>query len=373
MQKICKSVRGRSVIEQLEPRALFSVMPAGVTRATEFTTYSPALATWSAPAPKDVTTPQTSAPAITTQPPSNVFALAGSSATMTASASGDPAPTVQWEVSLDGVTAFVPITDNASATTDTLILPSVQYGDEFNQYEAVFTNSAGTAVSDLATLYVEQPTTVAPVITTQPASQSVAAGSTATFTASATGTPSPTVQWYVQTTGTSSFVPITGNASATTTTLTISDATAGEDGNQYEAVFTNAALSVTTDPAMLTVTDPAPTATLPEAPLRKAQTFYYFTVNYSASAPIVTSTFDIHNLFVTGPDGYLEPATFISYSASNDGNTVSVTYRLKGPASRWTASDNGKYHVYLRSGQVMDADGDYVPGGILGPFKVLIA
>src|SRR5262249_25118157 len=57
------------------------------------------------------------------------------------------------------------------------------------------------------------PVNVAPSITTNPTNQTVNAGQTATFTAAATGTPTPTVQWQVSTNGGTSFSDISGATS----------------------------------------------------------------------------------------------------------------------------------------------------------------
>ena len=67
----------------------------------------------------------------------------GQPATFTAAASGNPAPTVQWQVSTDGGVTF---TDVAGATSGTLTFTTAA-GQSGNQYQAVFTNSAGTATS----------------------------------------------------------------------------------------------------------------------------------------------------------------------------------------------------------------------------------
>ena len=117
-----------------------------------------------------------------------------------------------------------------------------------NTYYAIFTNSQGSVTTSAATLTVQS----APVVTTQPTSQTVAAGTAnVTFTAAATGSPTPTVQWLVSTNGGASFTPISG---ATSATYTIASATEGLTGNEYEATFTNTSGSVTTNPATLTVT-----------------------------------------------------------------------------------------------------------------------
>jgi hypothetical protein len=88
-----------------------------------------------------------------------------------------------------------------------------------------------------------------PDVTSNPASQTVTVGTTVQFTAAATGATS--VQWMVETAGSSSFSPISG---ATSTTLNIGTATYAQSGNQYEAVFYNgSSYSNTTAPATLSV------------------------------------------------------------------------------------------------------------------------
>ncbi len=184
-----------------------------------------------------------SGPTITTNPVSETV-NAGQTATFTAAASGNPAPTVQWQVSTDGGSTFANIT---SATSPTLSFTTT-VGQNGNEYRAVFTNSVGSATTTAATLTVNT-APAAPVVTTNPANQAVSAGQTATFTAAATGSPTPTVQWQVSTDGGSTFANIVG---ATSTTLSFTAGT-GESGNEYRAVFTNASGSATTTAATLTV------------------------------------------------------------------------------------------------------------------------
>ena len=71
------------------------------------------------------------------------------------------------------------------------------------------------------------------------------------FDAAASGFPAPTVQWQLSTDGGTTFSPVPG---ATSTTLTLTTTTLGENGYEYEAVFTNGAgPAATSDPAVLTV------------------------------------------------------------------------------------------------------------------------
>jgi hypothetical protein len=98
-----------------------------------------------------------------------------------------------------------------------------------------------------------------PTITMQPANQTVTAGQTAIFTAAATGSPTPTVQWQVSTDAGVTFSNVSG---ATSTTLSFTTALS-QNGNRYHAVFTNSAGPATTTAATLTVNAaPPPSGTV---------------------------------------------------------------------------------------------------------------
>jgi hypothetical protein len=103
---------------------------------------------------------------------------------------------------------------------------------------------------------------LAPAITSQPVSQTVSAGASATFTATASGRPTPTVHWQVSTDG-ATWNNITG---ATSTTLTLTSVTIALSGDQYEAVFTNYHGTQTTHPARLTVVATPPPPPPPPPP-----------------------------------------------------------------------------------------------------------
>ncbi len=203
------------------------------------------------------------APSVTTQPTAQT-ALTNGTATFTAAASGVPTPTVQWEVNT-GSGTFAAVSDTgvySGATTGTLTITDPTLTMNGYQYEAVFTNSVSSATSSAAALTVE--TATAPSITTQPTAQTALTNGTATFTAAASGTPTPTVQWEVNTgSGTFAAVSDTGVYSgATTGTLTITDPTSPMNGYKYEAVFTNSVSSATSSAVGLTVeTATAPSIT----------------------------------------------------------------------------------------------------------------
>jgi uncharacterized repeat protein (TIGR03803 family) len=183
------------------------------------------------------------APAVTANPSDETAVPVGGTAVFTAAANGTPTPTVQWQVSTDGGKTFNNI---SGATSTTLTLSNVQAPQNGYQYQAVFTNSNGTATTSAATLTV----TFAPTVTLSPSNQTVTAGQNVTLTAAASGGPTPTVQWQVSTDGGKTFTNISG---ATSTTLTLSNVQASEDGYQYQAVFTNNLGTATTSAATLTV------------------------------------------------------------------------------------------------------------------------
>ena len=287
------------------------------------------------------------APSITSDPTDQAV-MPGQTATFTASASGEPTSTVQWQVSKKGG----PFRNIRGATSSTLTLTNVTTAMNGYEYQAVFTNKYGNATTSAASLSVitlsppalpdgtvgtaynqtitasggngelnvnynvtstitpddlgltftlnnnqllitGTPTTSGTIdfdvtateggvivavqpqagiaedqegnsvtkiyslavngslqITQNPADQVTPQGKTATFTAAANGTPTPTVQWQVSTDGGNSFHPVSSGGNTliqtrttngtTTTRLKLLNVTSSESGNQYLAVFSNA-------------------------------------------------------------------------------------------------------------------------------------
>jgi alpha-tubulin suppressor-like RCC1 family protein len=181
-------------------------------------------------------------PTVTKQPVS-LTVEAGREAAFEATASGFPAPTVQWELSTDGGTTFAPV---AGATADLLTIAAAQTSATGDKYRAVFTNAAGSVTSHVVTLTIQDP----PVVTQQPASTTVEVGQGATFEATASGFPAPTVQWELSSDGGGTFAPVAG---ATADQLTVAEAKLSETGDEYRAAFTNAAGAVRSATVTLTV------------------------------------------------------------------------------------------------------------------------
>jgi hypothetical protein len=85
-------------------------------------------------------------PVVTTQP-SNTTVTAGANASFSAAASGSPATTVQWQVSIDGTNW-----SNIAGATSTTYSFGTTVADNGKRFRAIFTNSAGSVTSDPAVL-----------------------------------------------------------------------------------------------------------------------------------------------------------------------------------------------------------------------------
>lgn len=169
----------------------------------------------------------------------------------------------------------------------------------------------------------------APSITTAPASQTVAIGGSVTFSAAASGTPAPTLQWR------KNGAVIAG---ATNATLTLSGINVADAGS-YTVVATNSVSSVTSAAATLTVTAPPTgggvTARLSNLSVRAAMAagqtlFVGFSVNggsRSILARAVGPTLAGFGLTGTMADPRLEVYNGAALAAENDdwGNNATLS------------------------------------------------
>jgi sugar lactone lactonase YvrE len=171
------------------------------------------------------------APSITVQPVSQTVAD-GSVATFGVTATGSATLHYQWKRNGSNVGA-----DNRIYTT-----PATALSDSGAVYTVVVSNTGSpAATSSPATLTV---TAVPPTITTQPQSQTAAAGSTATFTVVATGSTPLSYQWKKNGAN-------VGGSSASYTTPTL---TPGDSGSSYTVTVTNSSgTPVTSSTATLTI------------------------------------------------------------------------------------------------------------------------
>jgi hypothetical protein len=91
-------------------------------------------------------------PPVVTAQPEDQAVFAGDTVSFSAAADGDPAPSLTWQVSTDSGGTW---SDVAGATASPLTF-TASFDQNGNQYRAVFTNSAGIATSNAATLTVSQ-------------------------------------------------------------------------------------------------------------------------------------------------------------------------------------------------------------------------
>ena len=169
-------------------------------------------------------------PTIVTQPASQTVAL-GQAAKFSVTAAGSGTLAYQWAKNGAAISGA----NSASYTT-----PATVASDNGSSFTVTVTGVTGSATSNAATLTVNGP----PSITAQPASKTVLAGQTATFSVTAAGTAPLTYQWKMN-----------GNAinGATSSSYTTPTTTAGNSNEQFTVTVTNPAGSITSNPATLTV------------------------------------------------------------------------------------------------------------------------
>jgi hypothetical protein len=156
----------------------------------------------------------------------------GGSVTFSVTASGTEPIAYQWRKNGDNI---------AGATSSSYTISNVQSSDVAGYY-CQASNAYGVDWSGTVNLQIDDQT-VPPNITAQPQSQTVNAGSTATFSVTATGTPSPTYQWRK---GGSNI------ANATQASYSISNAQTGDQGS-YDVVVSNSSGTQTSTAATLAV------------------------------------------------------------------------------------------------------------------------
>jgi hypothetical protein len=213
--------------------------------------------------------PDPVAPSIASQPASQTI-TAGQTATFSVTASGTTPLSYQWRKNGTAV---------SGATSSSYTTPAETTGDNGAQFSVVISNSAGSATSNSAVLTVNA-APVAPSITTQPASQTITAGQTATFSVTASGTAPLSYQWQ------KNGVAISG---ATSTSYTTPAETTSDNGAQFSVVVGNSAGSATSNSAVLTV-NAAPVApsitTQPASQTITAGQTATFSVTASGTAPL---------------------------------------------------------------------------------------
>ena len=275
------------------------------------------------------------APAITSQP-ANQSVIVGQTATFSVTATGNPTPTFQWRkagLNIGGATA-------ATYTTPVTVID-----DDGSSFDVVVSNGIGSPATSLAAILSVAAAPVTPVFLTQPASQTIVAGSSVTFTSNASGTPTPTYQWKKDG---------TNIGGATSSSYTIATVTSVDAGN-YTVVATNSQGSATSNVAALTV-NYAPVITVqPTSQTVSQGTNVTFSVAANAVPPVTgyqwrfngsnivgaTSSSYTQNSVSTGNNGSYDVVVTNSVGSTTSSAatlTVTLTYSISG---RVTSPNNG--------------------------------
>ena len=172
-------------------------------------------------------------PAFSAQP-ANEMVTVGQTASFSVTVSGTVPFTYQWQKNSANI---------GGATSASYTTPATVSGDNGATFRVMATNSAGSAMSNSATLTVSA-APAAPSITTQPANQSVTVGQTATFSVVAAGTAPLTYQWQKNNANISG-----ATSSSYTTPATVS----GDNGATFRVMITNSVTTITSNSASLTV------------------------------------------------------------------------------------------------------------------------
>jgi len=164
---------------------------------------------------------------------SQLSVTTGQSVQLAVSAQGTQPFTYQWRKNGTAI---------STATGATYSLAAVSTADA-GSYSVAISNSAGSTVSDNATLTVTAAALIAPSITTQPTSRTVTSGQSTTFSVAASGSATLAYQWNKNGTA------ISGATNANFTIAAVTSA----DAASYTVVVTNSAGSATSNAASLTV------------------------------------------------------------------------------------------------------------------------
>ncbi|MCU1497005.1 MAG: hypothetical protein JWM47_958, partial [Acidimicrobiales bacterium] len=189
-------------------------------------------------------------PAITAQPVARTVTV-GSSVTFSVSAGGRPL-NYQWQQGVLGFGGYV--YSNVSGATGPSHTFTPGTSDSAKVFRVIVSNSYGTVTSTSALLTVQTP----PTVSTNPVSRTVRPGASTTFTASAIGSPAPTVVWQRSNDGGATWAVVPG---ATSTSYVLVSAALADDGARFRAVFTNSVASTASAAAVLHVDGAAPSIT----------------------------------------------------------------------------------------------------------------
>lgn len=304
------------------------------------------------------------APTFTLQP-LGLSVNVGGSVTFTSSATGSPTPTYQWYFNGSAI---------AGATSSNYTISNV-LAALAGSYKVVATNSAGSATSNTAVLTVNLLSS-APSFTTQPVSKTVTVGSSVTFTAAASGTPSPTYQWRKNGSN------ISG---ATSSSYTISNVQTSSAGT-YTVVASNSAGSATSSGATLTVSTAtsAPVITSQPVSLAVAQgaaaTFavaatgnpaptYQWRKNGSNISGATSSSYTIASVSSGSAGTYSVVVKNSAGSVTSSGATLTIKSSIPPSVARCDFNHDGQTDILWQNTSTLEASVWFMSGTTLASSK----
>ncbi|HVZ40363.1 MAG TPA: SBBP repeat-containing protein [Candidatus Kapabacteria bacterium] len=155
---------------------------------------------------------------------------------------GDPANSYDLYFSGDSGKTFTPIAFSVTGNSyDWFAPPGLAPGVNYR----IKITASNASESDMSTTF----TIIGPpIVQSSPVSQTVAPGGSVTFSATASGTPQPLIQWQIKTGQVWNDI-----ANETGTLLKLTNIPASRNGAQYRALFKNSCRVVSSDSATLTV------------------------------------------------------------------------------------------------------------------------
>ena len=225
-----------------------------------------------------VTAPVSATPPAITSQPTSVTTNAASTVVFSVSATGTAPLSYAWTKNGTQLSDGGNIT---GSSTPTLTVANVGAGDA-GDYAVIVSNQAGSVASSTARLTVI--TATPPSIVSQPRSQTVNAGQSASFSVTANGTAPLSYAWTKNGTRLSDGGNITGSS---TPTLTVANVGAGDAGD-YAVIVSNQAGSVASSAARLTVITATPPSIVsqPQSQAVIAGQAASFSVAASGTAPL---------------------------------------------------------------------------------------
>jgi len=272
-----------------------------------------------------VTSTTAAGPFAVTSPNTAVVWAGGSTQTVTwnvAATTAAPVSTANVKISLstDGGTTFPMVLAASTANSGSAVvtIPTIATTTARIKVEAV-----GNIFFDISNAnFSITATSAAPAVILNPSSLALAPGAFASFSAAATGSPAPSVQWQLSTTSGFTWSDIAG-ATSSTYSLTVGTA---DNGKRYRAVFANSGGSAASSSATLTISG-AVIASPSALNFGAVKALGSATLSFQSSAQTVTITFS----GASGSWAATTPQPWISITGGTGSAAGTFTVAIQNP------------------------------------------